>query len=416
MATKSKAANGKIRIRMYRVGFGDCFLVSVPQGGSYQHILVDCGVHAHGNIGTMADVVANIAEETNKKLAVVIATHAHQDHISGFGAFGEQFQQFEIGEVWMPWLMNPNDKKAKAMERKQMALAGALRTHFAAAGGADPQTESIIVNATGVSRLGASSSETRGNGPALKLLRSGFNNATVRYFKAGDEVANAAGVKGLTAQMLSPSTDESFLTRMDPPTAQRYKAAAGDGGVQNAINPFSNYWTMKREQFPKGYDGLRVAEEKDLGTKLELSMSALALALDKVLNNTSLVILFQFGQQALLFPGDAQWGNWQSWLDKSGNDVLSNVTFYKVAHHGSVNATPKSALDGMQQKKFVAMASTQSKPWPSIPAPKLVIALNQRTGKQYVQSDSIKVAKAPFKSAAVSSKFKLGQLWYDYFA
>ena len=50
-----------------------------------------------------------------------------------------------------------------------------------------------------------------------------------------------------------------------------------------------------------------------------------------------------------------------------------------------VNATPKSALDAMQLKKFAAMASTQSKPWASIPAPKLVEALNQRTGNTYVQ-------------------------------
>lgn len=389
----------KIRIRMYRVGFGDCFLVSVPNGESYQHILIDCGVHPQGDIGKMGEVVANIAEETGKKLAVVVATHAHQDHISGFD---ERFRQFEIGEVWMPWLMNPNDKKAKAMERKQMALAGALRAHFAAAGGADAETESILANAAG--------------SPALKLLRGGFNNATVRYFKAGDEVANAAGVKGLTAQILSPSTDESFLTRMDPPVAQRYKAGAGNGGVQNAIKPFSDYWTMLRDEFPKGYAGLKRDDEKALAAQLGVPMAALALALDQVLNNTSLVILFQFGQQALLFPGDALWGNWQSWLDKSGNDVLSNVTFYKVAHHGSVSATPRAALEAMQNRKFVAMASTQSKPWPSIPAPKLVSALHQRTGKCYVQSDSIKVENAPFKPATVSSKFKLGTLWYDYFA
>ena len=37
----------EINIRMYRVGFGDCFLVTLA--GKY-HILVDCGVHNKGNI------------------------------------------------------------------------------------------------------------------------------------------------------------------------------------------------------------------------------------------------------------------------------------------------------------------------------------------------------------------------------
>ena len=411
-AKKSSKASDKVRIRMYRVGFGDCFLVTFPNGS---HILVDCGVHSQGNIGTMKDVVANIAEETGKKLAVVIATHAHQDHISGFGAFGAQFQEFEIGEVWMPWLMDADHPQAKKLDKKRNALAAALQTHFAATG-ADAETKNMLINVTGVTQLGAAAGKG-GNAAALKLLRSGFGSGKVRYFKAGDSVTNAAGVKGLTAQMLSPSTDESFLSRMDPPLAQRYKLAGGDADVANAIVPFSRYWTMTREQFPDGYSGLPAGEEKSMAAKLEMPMSALALALDNVMNNTSLVVAFQYEEETLLFPGDAQWGNWQSWIEKSDSkDVLSNVTFYKVAHHGSVNATPKSALEAMQIKKFAAMASTQSKPWPSIPAPKLVAALNTRTGNTYVQSDSIKVEKAPYKHADVSPKFKPGDLWYDYFA
>ena len=77
-----KLDSNTIRIRMYRVGFGDCFLVSLPLTGDagFRHILVDCGVHGKGNIGTMDEVVDNIGTVTDKKLAVVIATHAH--HIS----------------------------------------------------------------------------------------------------------------------------------------------------------------------------------------------------------------------------------------------------------------------------------------------------------------------------------------------
>ena len=33
----------KLRVRMYRVGFGDCFLVTVPDGKKGKHILIDCG-------------------------------------------------------------------------------------------------------------------------------------------------------------------------------------------------------------------------------------------------------------------------------------------------------------------------------------------------------------------------------------
>src|SRR5262249_49748484 len=35
-----------IRVRMFRIGFGDFFLLSVPAAGGSKHILIDCGVHA----------------------------------------------------------------------------------------------------------------------------------------------------------------------------------------------------------------------------------------------------------------------------------------------------------------------------------------------------------------------------------
>ena len=43
-----------LRVRMYRVGFGDFFLLTVPTADGPQHILIDCGVHA-ANIGSMPD-------------------------------------------------------------------------------------------------------------------------------------------------------------------------------------------------------------------------------------------------------------------------------------------------------------------------------------------------------------------------
>jgi len=404
MSAQPQLAAGKLRVRMYRVGFGDCFLLSVPDGTDHAHILVDCGVHSQGDIKTMKQCVANIAEVTKKKLAVVIATHAHQDHISGFASCADAFKEFEIGEVWMPWLMNDGDRKANKLARKQMALADSLHKHFGAVG-ASREVEQILINATGASHLGATGGG--GNAAALKLLRSGFDSGTVHYFTAGDNVEKAAGVKGLTAHVLAPSKNEEFLSKMDPPVAQRYRIASDDEELAGGIIPFAGYWQVKRY-------GMTKADEAKLQQAIEVPMSEFAFALDKVLNNTSLVVLFRFGDQALLFPGDAQWGNWQSWLDADGKELLSNVTFYKVAHHGSWNATPKPGLEGMTIKKFAAMASTQSKPWPSIPGPKLVDALRKRSGQQYIQSDSLPVKGAPFVRAKKPRAFAKGDLWYDY--
>jgi hypothetical protein len=54
--------NSSIRVRMYRVGLGDCFLVTFPARNGPAHVLVDCGVHARGDIGTLGQIVQNIAQ------------------------------------------------------------------------------------------------------------------------------------------------------------------------------------------------------------------------------------------------------------------------------------------------------------------------------------------------------------------
>jgi hypothetical protein len=66
-------------------------------------------------------------------------------------------------------------------------------------------------------------------------------------------------------------------------------------------------------------------------------------SLDQEMNNTSVILLFQVGKKKLLFPGDAQIENWQYALAQQRyQSLLASVNLYKVGHHGSLNATPKS--------------------------------------------------------------------------
>ena len=53
-----------IRVRMYRVGFGDFFLLTVPGKNGPAHILIDCGVHA-ANIGSIDECVKDMMKETS---------------------------------------------------------------------------------------------------------------------------------------------------------------------------------------------------------------------------------------------------------------------------------------------------------------------------------------------------------------
>ena len=232
------AGGRTIRIRMYRVGFGDCFLVSLPAEGKQAHILVDCGVHARGDLHTMPKVVDDIAVETGKRLDLIIASHAHQDHVSGFSKCKETFRQFSVGEVWMPWTEDPSDPLATKLHRARTQLTMQLTQHFNATGVTTGPAVDAVLNATG-------------NPDAMGLLRSGVNGGKVRYVKGGMTFDDVAGVKGLNIRVLSPPTDQKFLSVMDPPAGDRFMrlGAKGKAEAANALKPFDkkNGWTRTRK-------------------------------------------------------------------------------------------------------------------------------------------------------------------------
>jgi beta-lactamase superfamily II metal-dependent hydrolase len=94
-------------------------------------------------------------------------------------------------------------------------------------------------------------------------------------------------------------------------------------------------------------------------------IGALALRLDAHTNNTSLVLAVELAKddKVLLFPGDAQVGNWLSWdevrwdgdeRELTATDLLSRTVLYKVSHHGSHNATLRE--QGLERMKHPELA------------------------------------------------------------
>jgi hypothetical protein len=95
---------------------------------------------------------------------------------------------------------------------------------------------------------------------------------------------------------------------------------------------------------------------------------------ERSINNTSLALAIQFedSQRVLLFPGDAELGNWQSWhrqltwpvkidgtlQQKDVGYLLNHTVFYKVGHHLSHNGTAKGkGLELMTHTDLAAMAT-----------------------------------------------------------
>ena len=116
-----------VRVRMYRSGLGDCFLVTFDPGGSEVHMLIDCGSLGATTTGVKLDkVVADIRETTKDHLHLLIATHEHQDHVCGFRNCKEEFQMIQVDRVWLAWTENPQDDDAKKIVKYKDDLGAAL--------------------------------------------------------------------------------------------------------------------------------------------------------------------------------------------------------------------------------------------------------------------------------------------------
>ena len=71
----------------YQVGFGDCFLLRFVYASMARHVLIDfgtMGLPESAESGHMLRIANDIADKCGGKLDIVVATHRHADHISGF--------------------------------------------------------------------------------------------------------------------------------------------------------------------------------------------------------------------------------------------------------------------------------------------------------------------------------------------
>jgi hypothetical protein len=405
-----------IRIRMYRTGFGDCFLLSFGTARSARHVLIDFGVHAQGDIGTMASIMDHLESETGRKLDLLVVTHAHRDHISGFGQFADRFAQFEIGEIWMPWTDNPRDKDATGLERKHLALYDRLEKHLRVALAARPKD---AVNSAALHAISNMKSIERTRSELSHAFGTG---ARVRYLGAGVSFGKAAGIPGLSAEILGPPRDKRFFSRMDPLEGQHFLSTPGE--TNGGLHPFPGFEIRpgdpEFEEIVK--DRQPLVPPGELPALQERGMAPvgrLTLALDSVRNNTSLVILFRYQGKTLLFPGDAQWDSWQSWINTdNARQLLGELDFLKVAHHGSESATPVSVVKSLKSAGLVAMVPTQVKPFPTIPCKPLLDELRKHCeGQVVVRSDWIDVKDAPpgpRPRPGLPRGFELGEVWIDY--
>ena len=352
----------RAEVRAYQVGFGDCFLLSFVYPSGRKHVLIDFGTTGlpRGKQPSvhMPAIAQKIVDEIgSEQLVAVVATHRHADHISGFGTDGRTggsgllIKKLKPRRVLQPWTEHP-DAPTKGLSAPDAEnKKGFLRT-LANMDSLAQQAKQLAaakpgwMSAAAIRELAFLGEDNIANKSAVKNLMDMGSGGGARYLCYGQDAGLGKLLPGVKVHVLGPPD----LTQSDAIRSQRSKdqdefwhlvkgvmpsglTAAGRAGVDRkvAVPPEARWFR----------DRLQGMSEKGI---LEIVRQ-----LDDQMNNTSLILLFEFQGKKLLFPGDAQLENWSHALKEAADSatnraLLAEVDFYKVGHHGSLNATPKKML------------------------------------------------------------------------
>ncbi|HEV8364063.1 MAG TPA: MBL fold metallo-hydrolase [Gemmatimonadaceae bacterium] len=450
-SSAKKSLADAVRVRMYRSGLGDCFLLSFPRKNAEPlHMLVDCGVffQSPNEKQKMRDIASHIKTETKGTIDVLVATHEHYDHLIGFKHARDIFgPPVKIKEVWFSWTEKPGEPRAawlRALEEKlKVGLQLALQDARAAFKGRTTRLENVLQFG---GPLGADYSQQLG---VIKRWLRDDVTPNVRYLEPHKDVVDL--LPGVRVYPLGPPVKESLFRQMndskqDPETYRtpfafsavpaflsEDMAAVSASDSASLAMPFEGRWQISADSartwripptamepngkegdafFDKYYGFDKAGDNKwrRIDDDWLAEAETLALQLDSLTNNSSLALAIEVGnaRRVILMAADAQVGNWLSWheatwktksdtgsdVDVKAEDLLSRTVLYKVGHHGSHNATLKQkGLEMMTSDELVAMIpvdqnfANNTKHW-EMPFPGLLTELTSKTKGRVIRADN----------------------------
>ncbi|WOH65310.1 metallohydrolase [Bradyrhizobium sp. BWA-3-5] len=416
----------KLLIRLYDVGLGDCIYCRIPnahESGRDFHILIDCGTLSSTDyLEAALDNLKTMLPEIDGKRHVdlLVVTHEHKDHMTGFGL--DLWGGLSFGAIWMSAAMDLDHPEAKRAKKLHSFAANAME-------------QAVRLNLSLSPPLMELAAALALNKNAMKTLRETLPKASkikpVYVHANAKKTELALPLRGAEVSVLGPEKDIDFyyLGKEGDQTLRRF-------GFGDTSQPDPSAAVPRPDTVPTPAN-IDPADFRQLRSRMLSTALAFADLDGKVCNNTSVVLLIEWKGKRLLFVGDAEWDGaykegkancaWNVMWKLRKEKLKGPLAFYKIGHHGSVNATPwgmtpaasageplaiLDAILPVQSKAGArAIVSTRRGNYETIPRTDLLAEIGKRVANTRNYADAFK--KAGKKTSEVP---KFGEFEKESFA
>lgn len=343
----------KLLIRLFDVGLGDCIYCRIPgahESGRDFHILIDCGTLSSTEL--LSDAIEHLKTLLPKidgkfRVDLLVVSHEHKDHMTGFGM--DLWEELSFGAIWMSAAMDLNHPEAKRTKKLHAfaagAMAEALRLILALGPDLMELANAMALNAGAMTNL-------RETLPKKSKIKPTYVHAK------SSKQDLALPLKGASISVLGPERDIDYY----------YLGKEGDPKLRRLLGLIDSGLPQVSEAVPEAVAtpvNLDPADFRQLRSRMLSTALAFADLDGKVCNNTSVVLLIEWKGKRLLFVGDAEWdgaykegkGNcaWNVMWNLRKKQLDGPLAFYKIGHHGSVNATPWGLTEAAKKGEPLAI-------------------------------------------------------------
>src|SRR5262249_44397572 len=155
---------------------------------------------------------SEIKEATGGTIHLLVATHEHWDHLSGFLQARSVFQEIEVKNLWFAWTEDPTNALANRLRAERQKTVAALRMALERSSNPTALDHVTLLLEFFGEPLGVAGANN--TGAALEFLRS--RCPAPRYCRPGEAPISLPGVAGVRIYVLGPPENEAKIKQSDP--------------------------------------------------------------------------------------------------------------------------------------------------------------------------------------------------------